>query len=210
MPKLLTEFLGTFFLVLIIGLAVIPGGIMAPIAIGVGLTVLVYLGGHVSGAHYNPAVSVALLMRRKMPTADFVPYVSVQLLGATVAALVVKAIVGSTFAPAPVQGAILGPVLVEFLFTFLLALVVLNTATHPRTTGNSYYGFAIGGTVMVGAMVGGGISGGAFNPAVGVGPILVHGVLSGGSFENLWLYLLVPVAGGFCAAVVYGLQAPEG
>ena len=207
MKKLLTEFLGTFFLVLIIGLAVTGGVAMPPIAIGVGLTVLVYMGGHISGAHYNPAVSLAAMLRGKMPSADLVPYVVAQLLGSLAAAAMVHVIVGQTFAPAPaVGGGLLTPLLVEVLFTFLLVLVILNVATHPATKGNSYYGLAIGGTVMAAAFVGGGISGGAFNPAVGIGPIVVHAVAGGGGFSNLWLYIVGPVVGAVLAAVVFGVQ----
>jgi aquaporin Z len=207
MKKLLTEFLGTFFLVLIIGMAVTGAVAMPPLAIGVGLAVLVYMGGHVSGAHYNPAVSTAALLRGKLPAADFVPYVVAQVLGSLAGAAMVHVIVGQTFAPAPAVGVgILAPLLIEVLFTFLLVLVVLNVATHPATKGNSYYGLAIGGAVMAGAFVGGGLSGGAFNPAVGIGPIVVHAVTGGGSFANLWLYLVGPMVGGVLAAVVYGVQ----
>jgi aquaporin Z len=96
--------------------------------------------------------------------------------------------------------------LVEVLFTFALALVVLNVATDPKTEGNSYYGLAIGFTVFVGAAAGGGISGGAFNPAVGLGPAIVHAVNGGGSIADVWLYLVGPLAGGALAAVVYRQQ----
>jgi aquaporin Z len=207
MKKLLTEFIGTFFLVLFIGLAVTGELLLAPVAIGVGLTVLVYMGGHISGAHYNPAVSTAALLRGKMPASDFVPYLAAQFLGAVAAAAMVHVLVGQTFAPAPAPGlGILAPLLVEVLFTFLLVLVVLNVATHPGTKGNSHYGIAIGGTVMAAVFVGGGISGGAFNPAVGIGSIVVHAVTTGGSFANLWLYLVGPMTGGLLAAVVFGVQ----
>jgi aquaporin Z len=207
--KLLTEFLGTFFLVLIIGLAVVGSVPLAPIAIGFGLMVLVYMGGHISGAHYNPAVSVAALMRGKMPSSDFIPYLVAQVLGAIAGAALSQVITGETFAPAPALGiGILTPLLVEVTFTFLLALVVLNVATHRDTKGNSFYGLAIGATVMVAAFVGGGISGGAFNPAVGIGPILVHAVVGGGSFSSLWLYLTGPILGAVLAAVVFKIQEP--
>lgn len=207
MKKLLTEFLGTFFLVLIIGLAVVGTGSLAPLAIGVGLAVLVYMGGHISGAHYNPAVSTAALLRGKMPAADFVPYLVAQLLGAVGGAAMSNVITGETFAPAPAAGiGLLPPLLIEILFTFLLVLVVLNTATHAATKGNSYYGLAIGGTVMAAAFVGGGISGGAFNPAVGIGPILVNAVAGGGGFADLWYYIAGPLIGGILAAVVFKIQ----
>jgi aquaporin Z len=210
--KYVTEFIGTFFLVLTIGL-VIKGGktdepfVLAPLAIGSSLMIMIYMGGHISGAHYNPAVSLAVLLRGKMSAADFLFYIVAQLLGAIVAALAVYAILGKTFAPAPAPGiAAWRPLLVEFLFTFALALVVLNVATSPRTEGNSYFGLAIGFTIVVGAIAGGGISGGAFNPAVGTGPIIVNSMLGGGTLANLWIYLVGPFAGGAAAAGVYRFQ----
>lgn len=207
MKKLLTEFVGTYFLVLIIGLVVTGSIGLAPVAIGIGLSVLVYMGGHVSGAHYNPAVSTALLLRKKMPSSDFVPYVIAQLLGALAAAGSVHVMVGRTFAPAPsVESGLVAAFLAEMLFTFLLALVVLNVAATEATKGNSFYGFAIGGTVMVGAFVVGGISGGAFNPAVGTGPIVFSALMGTGGITNLWLYIVAPLAGGVLAAVVHGIQ----
>lgn len=207
MKKLLTEFLGTYFLVLVIGLAVTREVALAPIAIGVGLTVLVYMGGHISGAHYNPAVSVAALLRGKMASTDFVPYVAAQLLGSIAAAGTVHVLTGMTFAPAPAPGVgVLAPALAEVLFTFLLALVILNVAMNARTAGNSYYGLAIGGTVMTGAFVVGGLSGGAFNPAVGTGPIVFQALMGAGGWQDLWLYIVAPVAGGILAAVVFKAQ----
>ncbi len=210
MKKLLTEFIGTFFLVLVIGLAVTGGVPLAPIPIGVALAVLVYMGGHVSGAHYNPAVSLAALLRGKMPSTDFVPYVVAQLLGAVAAAGTVHLITGQTFAPAPAADLdIMPPLLVETLFTFLLALVVLNTATHRATKGNSFYGFAIGGTVMAAAFAGGAISGGAFNPAVGVGPAVMRTLITGAPIGPIWLYLVGPLLGGAAAATVFAIQERE-
>ena len=110
--------------------------------------------------------------------------------------------------PEPGVGA--GPaLLIEFVFTFALCLVVLNTATTKKTEGNSYYGLAIGFTIVVAAFAGGGISGGAFNPAVGLGPIVVDALTSGGTFANLWLYLIGPLAGGAVAALVFKAQQPD-
>jgi aquaporin Z len=208
MVKYLTEFIGTFFLVLTIGLTAVGGGSpMAPLAIGSALMVMVYMGGHISGGHYNPAVSLALMLRGKLANSELVPYWVAQVLGATVAALTVYLIHGQTFAPAPAPGAsIVAVLLVETLFTFALALVVLNVATHSATKGNSYYGLAIGFTVVVGAFAGGGTSGGAYNPAVGIGPILVHGLVGGGSFANLWYYLVGPFLGAALAATVFKAQ----
>ncbi len=207
MIKYLTEFIGTLFLVLTIGLSVINQSPMAPLTIGLGLMVMVYMGGHVSGAHYNPAVTLALMLRGKLPTGDVIPYIVSQLLGATVASVITFVITGQSFAPMP--GATASPVavlLVEILFTFALVLVVFNAATHPKTRGNSYYGLAIGLTLATGVAAGGAVSGGAFNPAVGIGPTLVNAILSGGAFTSLWYYLVGPLAGAGLAAVVYKLQ----
>ncbi len=207
MAKLLTEFIGTFFLVLTIGLTVMGGVSMAPLAIGAALMVMVYMGGHVSGAHYNPAVSLAVFLRGKLSAADLIPYWLAQIAGAVAAALVAFVIMGSTFAPAPGGDVLFVPaLLVEILFTFALALVVLNSATAAATEGNSFYGLAIGFTITAAAFAGGPISGGAFNPAVGIGPILVDAVVGGGSLGNLLLYILGPLIGGALAAAVFKIQ----
>jgi aquaporin Z len=210
MNRYLTELIGTFFLVLTIGLSVLSGSALAPIAIGSGLMVMVYMGGHISGAHYNPAVSLAILMRGKMDSRDFVPYLIAQVVGAMLAAGAVLMILGSTFAPAPAPDAGVWAVLLsEFLFTFALALVVLHVATADDTAGNDYYGLAIGFTVMTGAFAVGPVSGGAFNPAVGTGPILIDALAGGGSMANLWIYLVAPFIGGACAAIVFKIQATD-
>ncbi len=208
MKNYLTEFIGTFFLVLTIGLTVIAESPFAPLAIGSALMVMVYMGGHISGAHYNPAVSLAVFMRGRMDSAmEMVYYWIAQVLGAFVAAVIVYLCVSDTFAPAPGANASMqGVLLVEFLFTFALALVVLNSATAKGTEGNSFYGLAIGFTVMVGAFAGGEISGGAFNPAVGVGPILMDVIAGDGAIGNIWIYLVAPLAGGAVAAFVFKIQ----
>jgi aquaporin Z len=211
MRNYLTEFIGTFFLVMTVGLTVLGGTPLAPLAIGSALMVMVYMGGHVSGGHYNPAVSLAVLLRGKMASGgEFVGYVASQCAGAVVAALAVYGILGRAFAPAPAASAtVTGALLVEMLYTFALALVVLNSAASAKTHGNSFYGIAIGFTIVVAAFAGGPISGGAFNPAVGFGPILVDSIVGGGTFKNLWIYLVGPLVGGALAAVVFGLQERE-
>jgi aquaporin Z len=207
MKRYLTEFIGTFFLVLTMGLTVVQGSPFAPLAIGASLMIMVYMGGHVSGGHYNPAVSLAVLLRGKLPAADFIPYVIAQVLGALAAAGTVRGVLGQTFAPAPHPGTgALAALAVELLFTFALCLVVLNTATAKKTEGNSFYGLAIGFTIVVAAFAGGPISGGAFNPAVGLGPILVQAAAGTGSLAHLWLYLVGPLAGGALAAAVFAVQ----
>jgi aquaporin Z len=147
------------------------------------------------------------MLRGALPVGQYAPYVTAQVGGALAAALIVYVITGRTFAPAPgADATTLGALLVEILYTFALCLVVLNTAVSKKTQGNSYYGLAIGFTVVVAAFAGGGISGGAFNPAVGIGPIIVHAAMGGGSLSALWLYIVGPLAGGALAAAVFGMQ----
>jgi len=207
MIRYVTEFIGTFFLVLTVGLVVLLEPALGAVAIGSALMVMVYMGGHISGGHYNPAVSLAAGLAGKLAKRELLPYWLSQLAGAVAAALAVRVILGRTFAPAPgPEASATAALIVELLFTFALCLVVLNTAMHPKTQGNSYYGLAIGFTVLVGAIAGGSISGGAFNPAVGVGPILVQGVAGEGGFAHLLLYIVGPLVGGFLAAVVFRYQ----
>jgi aquaporin Z len=210
MRNYLTEFIGTFFLVLTAALTLMNGTPLAPLAIGSALMVMVYMGGHVSGAHYNPAVSLAVLLRGRIRPAEFLGYAGSQIAGAAAAALVAYAVVGRTVAPAPADGVSLtGALVVELLFTFALALVVLNSAASAKTQGNSFYGLAIGFTIVVAAFAGGPLSGGAFNPALAIGMILVDAGTSGGSAAALWIYLVGPLAGGALAAIVFGLQERE-
>jgi aquaporin Z len=206
-PKYLTEFIGTFFLTLTVCLAVTGDRPIPALAIGSALMVMVYMGGHVSGGHYNPAVSLAVFLSKKLPSSDFVPYVIAQMLGAIAAAYVSYLVLGRTFAPAPGTSiSAVSAILVEALFTFALALTVLNVACSEKTKGNSYYGLAIGFTIVVAAFAGGWISGGAFNPAVGTGPTVIHSIFGGGSLANLWIYYAGPLAGGALASVVFGIQ----
>ena len=119
----------------------------------------------------------------------------------------VHLLMGRTFAPAPAAAATsMQALLVEILYTFALVIVVLNTATHAAVKGNSFYGLAIGFTIVVAAFAGGPISGGAFNPAVGIGPILIDTFMGGGSMQHLWLYIVGPLAGGAIAAGVFAIQ----
>jgi aquaporin Z len=207
MRNYLTEFIGTFFLVLTVGLCVISNAPLAALAIGSSLMIMVYMGGHISGGHYNGAVSLAAFMRGKISGSTFVGYLVAQLIGAICAALICYIVLGKTFALAPAPTATsVTALIVEALYTFALCLVVLNTAYSTDTQGNSYYGLAIGFTITVAAVAGGPISGGAFNPDVGTGPMIVNALLGGGSWSNLWLYLVGPFLGGALAAWVYGLQ----
>ena len=201
MKNYIIEFIGTFFLVLAIGLT---GN---PLAIGVMLMVMVYMGGHISGAHYNPAVSIAMIFRGLLSVKEAINYILSQLAGAFLAAIFVQWVGGSVMEVGPSNTASVLQILsVEAIFTFALVLVILNVATNPKTEGNSYYGLAIGFTVMAGAFAGGGISGGAYNPAVGTGPILVDVIMGdGNTLPNLWYYLVGPIVGAMVAAYVYKL-----
>jgi aquaporin Z len=210
MKKYLVEFIGTFFLVFTIGNVVLPPGAggFAPLAIGAALMVMIFAGGHVSGAHYNPAVTLAVWIRGRCPTSDVAPYWLAQILGAIVAAWLVHFLKPDGI-PGPFPIGVKAALLVEFLFTFALAWVILNVATAKGTAGNSFYGLAIGMTVMTGAFTVGGISGGVFNPAVAIGVILM-GLQS---WANLWIFLLANFAGGAVAALTYryvnGTADPE-
>ncbi len=208
MNKYLTELIGTFFLVLTIGCTAIAGatsGVIPPLAIGSALMVMVYAGGHVSGAHYNPAVTLAIWLRGRCDTRDVVPYIVSQLVGAFLAVLAVKALKGDALAAVtPLAAPVSAVLLAEFLFTFALAYVVLNVATSRDTKGNSFYGLAIGFTVLAGAFAVGGVSGGAFNPAVTVGAAAL-GLLA---TANLWAYVVAQLAAAALAAVLFKLANP--
>src|SRR5579863_4289322 len=192
MNKYIAEFIGTFFLVLTIGCVVVGNGAgaLAPLAIGSALMVMIYAGGHISGGHYNPAVTLGVWIRGRCETRDVLPYMVAQLVGAGLAAVVTRFLVGAP------KGAALAPALVpafvaEFLFTFALVFVVLNTATVKSKAGNSFYGLAIGFTVMVGAFAVGSVSGGAFNPAVAFGATII-GLISPSS---VWIHVVADFFG---------------
>jgi aquaporin Z len=206
MNKYIAEFIGTFFLVLTIGCTVVGAGtgVIAPLAIGAALMVMVFAGGHISGGHYNPAVTLGILIRGKLQPADVVPYWIAQLAGAAGAALIVSKVLRVGVAVTPITPHVGPALLAEFLFTIALVYVVLNAATAEGTSGNSFYGLAIGMTVMTGAFAVGDISGGAFNPAVALG-ICILGI---SSWRNIWIYLLANFAGGILAAVVFQFINP--
>ncbi len=191
MKKYFVEFVGTLFLILIIGLT------SNPVAIGFGLTVLVYMGAHISGAHYNPVVSLAFIIKKDINTKDFIFYVLSQIIGATIGALFIYFLKDSVVEIQPNLSSSVYQILIsEILFTFLLVFVILNVATHPNLKDNSFYGFAIGLTVMAGAFSVGPISGAVFNPAVSLGPTLSHLIIGDGiSKYYLWYFLLGPTIG---------------
>lgn len=198
MNKYIVEFIGTFFLVFTIGNVVIGGEAVAPLAIGGVLMVMVFAGGHISGAHYNPAVTLAVFLRGKCDAKDVGPYMVAQVLAAAAAAACVIFLRGENPNP-PMELDVGKALLAEFLFTFALATVVLNVATAKGTEGNSFYGLAIGFTVMAGAFAVGGISVGVFNPAVAVGVSILKLV----AWANIWVYLVANFAAAALAACVF-------
>lgn len=201
LKKYVVEFIGTFFLVFTVASAVLMAGdgVIAPISIGFALMIMVYAGGHISGGHYNPAVSFAAAIRGALEWKQILPYWISQAVGAAVAVLLVRLFVGiPEFAEVP--GSFLPMIVGEFLFTFALCYVVLQVATSKKTEGNSYYGLAIGATVMVGAFaVGGILCPGAFNPAVALGLDLMHAI----TCKTACIIAATNLVAGACAALTY-------
>jgi aquaporin Z len=208
--KYVVEAIGTFFLVFTVGAAVGSGSPMAPLGIGAVLMVMIYAGGHLSGGHYNPAVTLAVLIRRRIHLRDALGYWIVQFGAGLLAAVVVRTVVDptrmATAAAMTLTGrTLLAAFVVELLFTFALCYVVLNVATSKDHRDNSFYGLAIGFTVVAGAIAVGAISGGAFNPAVTLGAA-VMGMFA---WPTLWIYLVAQVLAGIAAGVSFLALNPD-
>jgi aquaporin Z len=205
---LVVELIGTFFLVFTVGMVVIDPGAPAGFAglvIGTVLAVMIFAGGHISGGHYNPAVTLGVLLRGKTTIDVAIGYWVVQVVAGILAALAVTFMKPAMPAEALLGTLDVGPALLaEFLFTFALVYVVLNVATARGTEGNSFYGLAIGFTVLVGAYAVGSISGGAFNPAVAVGGSIMN-IFGWG---NIWIYLGAELVGGAVAALTFRYLHP--
>jgi aquaporin Z len=202
--KLAVEFIGMFLFMFTVGMATnrAGAGVLAPLAIGSILMVMVFAGGHVSGAHFNPAVSTAVRLRGRMATNEYVAYMATQFVAAALAGLLVRYVGGhERHALVASAGKML---IVEFLFTFALAWVVLHVATSRGTEGNSFYGLAIGFTVVAGALAVGGISGAAFNPAIALGA-MVTGLLE---WSKIWIYLIADLLGAAAAAYAFLFVLP--
>jgi aquaporin Z len=207
MRKYTAEFLGTFFLVFTIVASVRSQSALAPLAIGVVLAAMVFAGGHVSGAHYNPAVTLAVLIRGKMELRDVPGYLVAQAVGAVGGAAAATAAVAAPHHQAARSRSgrhHVSALLVEALVTFALAYVVLNVATSSDHPNNSFYGLAIGFTVLAGAIAVGGVSGGVFNPAVALG-VSTAGLVS---WSMIWVYLVANLAGAAAAAVAFRYLNP--
>jgi aquaporin Z len=208
--KLLMEAIGTFFLVLTVGCTVILSsdaskGIIPPLAIGSALMVMVYAGGHISGGHYNPAVTLAATVRGRHPVGELVPYWIVQVVGGLLAAAVAMFLTAGAIVAAPVPPDVAKAFIAEFLFTFALAFVVLNSATAKATSGNSFYGLAIGFTVLTGAFAVGSISGGAFNRAVAIGACAMNLIHR----PSVWIHIVADLAGGLVAGLAFLYLHPD-
>jgi aquaporin Z len=208
--KYVVEAIGTFFLVFTVGAAVGSGSPLAPLGIGAVLMVMVYAGGHLSGGHYNPAVTMAVLVRRRIRLRDAIGYWIVQFGAGLLAAVVVRTVVDptrmATAAAMTLTGrTLLAAFVVELLFTFALCYVVLNVATSKDHPNNSFYGLAIGFTVVAGAFAVGAISGGAFNPAVSLGAAAM-GMFA---WSTLWIYLVAQVLAGIAAGVTFLALNPD-
>ncbi len=204
MKKYLVEFIGTFFLVLTVVLTVNgTAGIMAPVAIGSILMVMIYSGGHISGGHFNPAVTLGVWIRGKIGMPDVIGYWVAQIVGGSIAAVLGTHLLGDIGGAVGITtGGIfdfMNGAIAEFLGTFALVWVVLHSATAKGTAGNSFYGLAIGFTVTACAYGLGGVTGGAFNPAVAVGVSLAEMTTWG----NIGTFLVGQLAAGTLAAIAF-------
>lgn len=209
-PKLLTELVGTFIFFTVIALSG-PIGPLAPLAIGSVLMVMVYMGGHISGAHYNPAVSLGVFLRGKLGGRELVAYWLTQLVASVLAFTFGYLVSGHAPGIHPGSKVTIAQALaVEIAFTTGLVLVVLNVAATRATQGNSFYGLAIGFTVAAAAFAGASISGAAFNPAVGFGATLGAALFAGGSWSDLWIYIVGPLLGSAIGAGIHYAQMAGG
>jgi aquaporin Z len=208
MRKYITEGSGTFLLVLVMGLSQSRSGDLAPLASGLMLAALTYAGAFLSGAHFNPALSLAVFIRRRMEAREMAYYVAVQLLGALLGAAVAGLLIlepGFEFTLRPGSEASgVQALLAEALFSFGLAWVYLHCLTEPGQAGNSYYGLAIGAAYFAAHYAAGPVSGGALNPALGLAPNLLSA-----NWQPIWIYLLGPALGGSLAGFVYLFQHPQ-
>lgn len=202
--KLITEFIGTFFLTLTICTAAAFGtaGSYAPFAIASTLMVMIYAGGHVSGAHYNPAVTISIYLRGACDKSEVVPFIASQVVAGVMGAMVASNVLMPDGEVGPLvmdTGPAFGA---ELLFTFALAYVILNVATSESTDGNGYYGAAIAFVVLAGALTVGPISGASFNPAV-TASLISAGVMG---VADSWVHLVPQLIGGVLAALVFNAQ----
>ena len=207
MNRLVNEFLGTFFLVFTICVAAVyqKADVYAPLAIGFVLVAMVYAGGHISKAHYNPAVSLAFLIRGcYISVREMAGFIAVQVLGAALAAIVAILFYRDGMEVQPLQLSIAPAMVGEILFTFMLVWVIMNVATAKANIGNQFYGIAIGFTVIGGIYTVGTVSLAIFNPAVAIALVMVGKL----SIAQIWIPVLGSLVGGIAAVLVFNLGHP--
>jgi aquaporin Z len=210
--RYLTEFIGTFFLVAVFCFT--NGNYLAPIAVGSLFTAIIYMGSSVSGAHFNPSTTLAMLILKKIELKESLVYILVQFIAGCVGAMCYFLVWGrNSGIPRPnMEINIIKPLFIETIFTFIMILVILYVTASKRTTGNNYYGLAIGFTVTGIMIAGGHISGGAFNPAIGFGPMLIDklfGTCPCNPFEYGWIYFIGPFSGSALAALIFRFLSDE-
>lgn len=195
-----------FFLTFVVVVSVLSHSVFTPLAAGATLMVMIYAGGHISGGHYNPAVTMGVLVRGRIGVIEAVGYWIAQVAGGVVAGVIGRAVVN----PAAVSTLTLtghaeaAAAVAELLVTFALCYVMLNVATSKDQPGNGFFGLAIGFTVTAGAFAVGGISGGLFNPAVTLG-----GATAGlFAWSTIWVYLVVQLGAGIAAGLAFLVLNP--
>jgi len=199
--KLIAEFIGTFFLALTICTAAVHGsaGQYGPFAIAATLMVMIYSVGHVSGAHFNPAVTIAIWLRGACDKADVSPYIATQVSAGAIAAIISENLLSPKTSVETLQMETTSALGAEFLYTFALVYVILNVATSEATEGNGYFGASISFVVLAGALTVGEISGGSFNPAV-TGALYVSGLIEA---SDLWIHLIPQFSAGLLAVQAF-------
>lgn len=196
MKRYIVELIGTFFLTLAICLT------NQPIGIGLMLAAMIYLGGHVSGGHFNPAVSLTMFLEGLLKIQTLTYYIAAQLTGSFLAALVYNILSDVTFFPAPAQQVLTWEAMfIEAILTFVFCSVILIIAQKKMPSSDiSISGLVIGLVLAALIFTGGDISGGVFNPAVGTGTILFDIFKGGESFDLLAIYLIGPFVGSIAAS----------
>jgi MIP family channel proteins len=216
MPERLTaEFVGTFTLIFIgagsiihantFGLGTV-GVIGVALAHGLAIGTMVTAVGHVSGGHFNPAITIGAWITQKIKSAHAVAYIITQLAGASLGALILRAslpklvLTQSKYGVPEVRTGISNgqAVLIEFVLTFFLVWVVFATAIDPEGAFNKVAGLAIGFVITMDILMGGFFTGAAMNPARHFGPALL-----GGGWASWWVYWVGPIAGAIVAAALY-------
>jgi aquaporin Z len=209
MKKYLAEGIGTFFLMLSIVLSVYNGtGNLAPIVIGCMLIGMIYAVAHISGAHFNPAVSFAQYMQERISRSDFAYYIITQLISVALASFIGVFLLSGGPALVTIEPRVNDPIhalLAEFLGTFALVLVILNLSNTRAGKGNLVGGIVVGLTVIAAAYMFGPYSGAALNPAVAVG-MCVAGMVA---WSDLWVYLVGILLGTAAAVSVFRVTYQE-